>query len=62
MLWIPELRVDVVHFATPPATVALFSTLAPSLKITVPDGGPVYGGFTVAVNVMLVPDVEGFGR
>jgi hypothetical protein len=59
MVWIPAPRVDVVHFATPPLTVVPASTLGPSLKVTVPDGAPLYDGLTVAVKVMVVPCVEG---
>src|SRR5437764_896604 len=58
MVWIPAPRVDVVHFATPPLTVVPASTLGPSLKVTVPDGAPLYDGLTVAVKVMVVPCVD----
>ena len=62
MLWIPAFSADVVHFATPPLIVAVASRFAPSLKVTVPEGVPLYAGLIVAVNVTLVPRAEGLSE
>jgi len=39
--------------------VTVVSRLAPSLKVTVPEGVPLYAGLIVAVNVTVVPRPEG---
>jgi hypothetical protein len=47
----------VVNVAVPPVSGVVPSTVAPSLKVTVPDGVPVPGAaaLTVAVKVTLSP-------
>src|SRR5437867_4459692 len=65
MLWLPTLKVDVAHVATPAASACApqpVIELAPSLKFTVPLGVPAPGAVavTVAVNVTLCPNTAGF--
>jgi len=50
----------VVKLALPPANVAVASTVAPELKVTVPVGGDTVSEATVAVNLTDCPRVEGF--
>src|SRR5205814_1575287 len=60
--WEPTTNADVVNVATPPLSVPVPSTAAPSLNMTVPVGVPVAGetAVTVAVKVTLVPTTAGF--
>src|SRR5437867_1147228 len=65
MLWLPTLRLEVAHVATPAASACApqpVIELAPSLKFTVPLGVPAPGtvAFTVAVNVTDWPNTDGF--
>src|SRR5438445_11349998 len=65
MLWLPTLKVDVAHVATPTASACApqpVIELAPSLKFTLPVGVPAPGAVavTVAVNVTLCPNTDGF--
>src|SRR5438093_7705715 len=64
MLWLPTLRLEVAHVATPAASACApqpVIELAPSLKFTVPLGVPAPGAvaFTVAVNVTDWPNTDG---
>ena len=54
---------EVTNEALPLTSVTVASTVAPSLKVTVPVGTPVPGatGLTTAVNVTAWPITEGFG-
>jgi hypothetical protein len=57
MLWVPIDRAADVNVATPPVRLAVFSVVAPSLKVTVPVAvAPV----TVDVKVTDVPKGAGF--
>src|SRR5438094_7366202 len=65
MLCVPTLRADVAHVATPAASACApqpVTELAPSLKFTLPVGVPAPGAVavTVAVNVTLCPNTDGF--
>ena len=51
MLWLPTLRVDVVHVAVPPMIEPVPRVVVPSLNVTVPVAPLV----TVAVNVTEPP-------
>ena len=60
----PTARVEVATVAVsgfPPLSVPVPIVVAPSLKVTVPDGAvtPANCGVTVAVNVTELPYVEG---
>src|SRR3989442_2160774 len=59
----PTASVEVPNEALPLTSVTVASTVAPSLKVTVPVGTPVPGatGLTTAVNVTAWPITEGFG-
>src|ERR1035438_5285555 len=57
MLWLPAPSDEVLSTATPPLTVALPSTVAPSLNCTVPVAAL---GVTAAVKVTDCPEVAGF--
>jgi hypothetical protein len=39
--WVPTVRAEVVKVATPPARVAVPTTVVPSLNVTVPVGIPL---------------------
>lgn len=56
----PPLRVLMVTFAIPPASVAVPHTVAPSLRLTVPVGVPLLE-VTVTVNLTPCLNVEGLG-
>ena len=56
MVWVPIASVVLVYEATPPASVAAPSVLAPSLKVTAPEG---VAPLTVAVNVTEAPKIDG---
>jgi len=60
--WDPCAKVEVVNVAMPPDSVPVPSVVAPSRKVTVPDGLPAPGATTatVAVKVTLCPTVDGF--
>src|SRR5205085_1573882 len=65
MLWLPTLRLEVAHVATPAASACApqpVIELPPSLKFTVPVGVPAPGAVavTVAVKVTLCPNTDGF--
>src|SRR2546427_709988 len=65
MLWLPTLKLDVAHVVVPAASACSpqpVMELAPSLKFTVPVGVPTPGATaaTVAVNVTLWPNTDGF--
>ena len=55
----PTARVEVANVAFPPASVPVPKVFTPFLKVTVPVGVPPVD-VTVAVNVTLAPNVEGF--
>src|SRR3989442_14432620 len=59
----PTASVEVPNEALPLTSVAVASTVAPSLNVTVPVGTPVPGatGLTTAVSVTAWPITEGFG-
>jgi hypothetical protein len=58
---LPAVSVEVEKVATPPLFRELEpSVVAPSKKLTVPVGVPVPGAVTIAVNVTVAPDTEGF--
>ena len=61
--WLPAASVEMEIDALPLTSVAVPSTVAPSLNVTVPVGTPVGGAtaVTVAVNVTACPVVEGLG-
>ncbi len=62
MVWEPTESVDNVSLAFPPASNATVPrVVAPSLKVTVPEGVPLPGGTaaTVAVKVTASPEAEG---
>ena len=48
MLWVPELRLDVLYTACPPARFIVVKAALPSMKVTVPVGF-VVGEVTLAV-------------
>src|SRR5438105_3092393 len=65
MLCVPTLSVLVTHVVVPAASACApqpVTELAPSLKLTVPVGVPAPGklAVTVAVNVTLWPNTDGF--
>src|SRR5688572_19009782 len=65
IVWLPTASADVVHVATPAARATLAQPAtepAPSRKLTVPVGVPAPGATaaTVAVNVTLSPNTDGF--
>jgi hypothetical protein len=61
MTWLPSPSADVVKEAVPPESEETPSTLAPSRKLTFPDGVPPVP-VTVAVNVTAWPGWEGFSE
>lgn len=60
MLCVPVDRVEMVKAATPPLSARFPSFVVPSMKFTLPTGVPVVVDFTVAVNVTVSPEVDGF--
>jgi len=60
ILCVPVDSVEVVRAATPPLSVRAPNFVVPSMKLTVPTGVPVVVDFTVAVNVTVSPEVDGF--
>ena len=58
----PDARPVVLNVAVPDTSPAVPSTLVPSSNVTVPVGMPVMGVLTVAVNVTLLPEVQGLGE
>src|SRR5436189_134779 len=62
MLWVATPRLAVVKVAWPLLSVPVPKVVAPSLKVTVPEGVPAPGALavTVAVNVTDWPDTAGF--
>ena len=56
----PTERVDLVMIAWLLRSVPVPSEIVPSLNVTVPLGVPEVAGLTVAVNVTVCPDTEGF--
>jgi hypothetical protein len=62
-VYFPEARVAVESVATPEAfSVAVPSSVAPFMKMTVPAGVTVLAPFTVAVKVNAWPATTGFGE
>lgn len=61
MAWLPARKALVVKVATPPARVPVPRVVAPSLKVTVPEGVPAPGAgtLTVAVKVTELPWLAG---
>lgn len=61
---VPSASVDVANVALPALSVPVPSVVVPFLNVTVPAGVPTPGAtaVTVAVNVTVVPDVEGFNE
>ena len=64
MVWLPAESVEVANVAVPFVSVPVPRVVAPSAKVTVPDGVPLPGAVaaTVAVNVTVCPEIEGFGE
>jgi hypothetical protein len=62
IVWLPTVNVDVVKVALPPESVPAPMLTPPSRNVTVPVGVPEPGdaALTVAVNVTVWPNVEGF--
>jgi hypothetical protein len=58
----PTASVDVEYVAIPPAIVPIPIDVAPSSNVTVPVIVPAVAELTVAVNVTLVPFVDGFNE
>ena len=58
----PTDNVEVVKVAMPPDTAPVPRVVTPSKNVTVPDGLPAPGATTatVAVNVTLCPEIDGF--
>src|SRR4029077_5332318 len=59
MAWLPAVRGVGENVATPPLSVLVPSTVAPSLNVTVPVGVPDKLAITEAVNFTELPDAAG---
>ena len=64
MVWLTELRDDVVNVAWPELRVLVATGIPPSLKMTVPVGVPEPGAaaLAVAVKVTVWPDTDGLAE
>ena len=62
MLCVPVVSAEVEKAATPPLRACDPNFVVPSIKFTVPVGVPVVEDFTVAVNLTVFPEVDGFSE
>jgi hypothetical protein len=62
IVWLPNASVDVENVALPETSVPLPTLTPPSKNVTVPVGVPEPGeaALTVAVNVTVCPNTDGF--
>src|SRR6202035_5414592 len=59
--WVPAVKLAVLRFAVPPLSATVPSVVAPFLNVTrSPSGIAPKAELTVAVNVTVCPNLEGF--